>query len=110
MDWRLDSRSARTLGGPVFSFEYELESKQHNSKNTRIFRNPLLYAMELKAEMEREGLTQAEMARKHGISRARVNQWLSLLKLPEKEKRRLLAMGDYWTRRLLTERNLRNLL
>jgi len=41
--------------------------------------------MELKAEMQREGLTQTELARKHGISRARVNQWPSLLKLQKGE-------------------------
>jgi len=66
-----------------------------------------MYAMELKAEMDREGLTQAELARKHGISRARVNQWMSLLRLPESEKRRFLAMGDNWDRKIFTERHLR---
>ena len=58
--------------------------------------------------MEREGLSQADLARKHGISRTRVNQWLSLLKLPGKEIRRILAMGDNWERRLITERMLRD--
>ena len=38
------------------------------------------------------GLTQADLARKHGISRARVNQWLALLKLPEGERRLLESM------------------
>ena len=52
-------------------------------------------------------MTQAEFARKHGISRARVNQWLSLLKLPAGEKSLILAMGDYWSRQLVTERQLR---
>ncbi len=63
--------------------------------------------MELEEEMRREGLTQADLARKHSILRARVNQWLSLLQLPECEKRRFLAMGDNWTRRLVTERQFR---
>jgi transcriptional regulator with XRE-family HTH domain len=63
--------------------------------------------MELAEEMSREGLNQADLARKHGISRARVNQWLSLLKLPEKEKRIVLALGDNWNRRVLSERALR---
>jgi len=57
--------------------------------------------------MSREGLNQADLARKYSISRARVNQWLSILKLPEMEKRRLLAMGDNWETRLVTERTLR---
>jgi len=64
--------------------------------------------MELAAEMKREDLSQADLARKHGISRTRVNQWLALLKLPEGERKRVLAMGDYWDRRVLTERSLRD--
>ena len=58
--------------------------------------------------MNREGLTQAELARKHGLSWARVNQWLSMLKLPVGERRMILAMRDHWERRLLTERSLRD--
>ncbi len=42
------------------------------------------------------------------MSRARVTQWLSLLDLPKIEIERVLAMGDYWERRLVTERGLRN--
>ena len=64
--------------------------------------------MELAEEMKRENLTQAELARRHGMTRARVNQWLSLLKLPEGERKRILAMGDHWDRRVVTERMLRS--
>lgn len=63
--------------------------------------------MELAEEMRREGLTQAGLARKHSISRARVNQWMALLGLPDREKRRLQAMGDNWAHRVVTERELR---
>ena len=49
--------------------------------------------MELKEEMRREGLTQAELSRKLRISKARVNQWLSLLRLPVKVKRGILVMA-----------------
>jgi hypothetical protein len=107
--WRLDSRSTRTFGGCVLKLEYELFSSGHNSKPIKTYRNPVIYAQELAGEMSREGLSQAELARKHGISRARVNQWLSLLKLPKKETRRILAMGDHWGSRILTERKLRAL-
>jgi len=65
--------------------------------------------MELKEEIRREGLTQAELARKNGISRARVNQWLSLLKLPKSKIERVIAMGDDWARQVITERSLRQL-
>jgi len=57
--------------------------------------------------MTREGLSQAELARKHGISRARVNQWFSLLKLPEELIAEVEEMGDYWSRQVVTERQLR---
>jgi len=58
--------------------------------------------------MEQGDLSQAELAGRHGLSRARVHQWLSLLELPEKEIERLKAMGDYWEGRLVTERMLRS--
>lgn len=85
----------------------KLPSHTHNSKNKKTYRNPIIYAQELAEEMRREGLTQAELARKHQVSRARVNQWLSLLQLPVKVKSRILAMGDHWEKRLLSERALR---
>jgi DNA-binding transcriptional regulator YiaG len=87
--------------------EFELPSCSLNSKYNKTYRSPIIYAMELKEVMRREDLSQAELARKHGISRARVNQWFSLLRLPVKVKRGILVMGDNWERQLLTERGLR---
>lgn len=58
--------------------------------------------------MELNNLTRAELARKLGISRARVTQVLNLLKLPEDLKDEIERMGDYWGRRLVTERMLRS--
>ena len=89
--------------------EFVLPSSSLISKPLKTYRNPIVFAQELAEEMSREGLSQADLARKHGISRARVNQWLSLLRLPLAEKRQVLAMGDYWNRRLVTERQLRGL-
>jgi len=66
--------------------------------------------MELAEDMRREGLTQADLARKHGISRARVNQWLSLLKLSAGVRKMILEMGDHWERQVITERGLRKLI
>jgi DNA-binding transcriptional regulator YiaG len=94
----------------VIILPYPLPFIDPNSKPRRTFRNPLIVAMEMADEMERKGLTQAELAHKHGISRARVNQWLSLLQLPVGERRRILAMGDNWGRRVVTERMLRKAL
>jgi len=92
----------------VLILPYPLPFIDPNTKPRRTFRNPLIVAMDMADEMEREGLTQAELVQKHGISRTRVNQWLSLLQLPVGERRRILAMGDHWERRVLTERSLRN--
>ena len=75
--WRLGSLSARTFSSPIIILTYALPETHSNSKPRRKFRNPLVVAMELAQEMRREGITQAELAREHGISRARVNQWLA---------------------------------
>jgi len=72
------------------------------------FRNPMVLALELAEEKKRDGISRAELARRHGLSRARVTQWLSLLDLPRIEIERVLAMGDYWEKRLVTERELRS--
>ena len=92
----------------MIKLEHTLHVYYCDSKDKKTYRNPIIYAQELQEEMRREGLSQAEFARKHGISRARVNQWLSLLKLPQRDKKRIMAMGDHWSRQLLTERQLRS--
>jgi len=61
----------------------------------------------MKLEIELNNLSRAELARKHGISRARVTQMLNLLKLPEELIKEVERMGDHWGRRLVTERALR---
>jgi len=70
----------------------------------------MVVALELAEELKHDGISRAELARRHGLSRARVTQWLSLMELPRIEIERVLAMGDYWERRLVTERGLRRLL
>jgi transcriptional regulator with XRE-family HTH domain len=76
-------------------------------RKTRLHRNPIVLALELAEELKRDGISKAELARRHGMSRARVTQWLSLLDLHRLEIERVLAMGDYWERRMVTERGLR---
>jgi len=63
--------------------------------------------MELNQEMVRDDLTRKQLAERHGITSDRVTQWLCLLKLPDEEKARILALGDYWERQIVTERELR---
>jgi len=57
--------------------------------------------------MELEGLSRADLARRFGCSLARVTQRLNLLNLPRDLLLEIEAMGDYWERRLVTERGLR---
>ncbi len=75
----------------------------------RTFRNPIIYARELKAQMEAEGLTQTELAKNMGVTRARISQWLNLLQLPGDLLADIESLGDNWTRRMLTERRLREM-
>ena len=57
--------------------------------------------------MEMEELSRAELARKLGLSRARVTQMLNLLGLPEILISEIEEMGDNWSKQLVTERQLR---
>ena len=57
--------------------------------------------------MEMEELSRVDLARKLGLSRARVTQMLNLLGLPEMLISEIEEMGDYWSRQLITERELR---
>ena len=57
-----------------------------------------------------EYASQTALARKLGVSRARVNQMLRLLKLPPKVQEAVARMGDPLPSRKITERKLRALL
>lgn len=57
--------------------------------------------------MTTDHLTRRQLAGRHGISLDRVIQWLALLKLPKEQLEEIAALGDYWDRRLVTERGLR---
>lgn len=84
-----------------------LTARHRMSRPTKTFRNPLLYARELRDRMLAEGINRAELARRLGVSRARVTQWLDLLGLPERVLREAEALGDHWDRQVVTERELR---
>lgn len=57
--------------------------------------------------LELEGLGRADLAGRFGCSRARVTRKLNLLNLPMGLLQEIESMGDYWERRLVTERGLR---
>ena len=102
MKWRLDSVSQRT----ILWFD-TTSSNQIKRKPKKTFRNPIILAREMAIMMEMEELSRAELARKLGLSRARVTQMLNLLGLPEMLISEIEEMGDYWSRQLVTERQLR---
>ncbi len=102
------SATRSKFSAPDFTIIRSLPTTLHEMKPPKTFRNPMVLALELAEELKRDGISRAELARRHGMSRARVTQWLSLLDLPRLEIERVLAMGDYWERRLVTERGLRN--
>ncbi|MCK4505710.1 MAG: hypothetical protein KAW14_08845 [Candidatus Aegiribacteria sp.] len=57
--------------------------------------------------MVRDNLTRKQLAKRHGVSSDRITQWLCMLKLPEEMKRAIIALGDYWSSQVITERELR---
>jgi len=57
--------------------------------------------------MEREGLTKAELARRMNCSRARITQIMNLLNMPEEEIKKIMALGETFEKRIITERRLR---
>jgi len=101
------SATLSKLSSPDFTIIRTLPAIESELKPRKTFRNPMVFALELAEELKRDGISRAELARRHGLSRARVTQWLSLLELPRLEIEKVLAMGDYWDRRLVTERGLR---
>lgn len=78
-------------------------------KPSKIYRNPVIYAQELHDELVRDNLTRKQLSEMHGVSSDRITQWLYLLKLPKEKLIEIEALGDYWDRQVLTERELRKI-
>lgn len=99
---------SRTFSGETYTLTLPRPDVIVKPKSPRgPYRNPLLYARELHAEMLRNRLTRAQLGQRHGVSSDRITQWLCLLKLPEEKQREIEALGNYWDRRVVTERGLR---
>ncbi len=99
--WLPVSLSRRTPRGPVLTIPLLIPIRYPNPIPTKKFRNPVLYARELRDRMLAEGINRAELAKRLGVSRARVTQWLDLLELPEKALRNAEALGDRWNRQVV---------
>src|SRR3989339_894043 len=69
------------------------------------YQNPLEKTIEFERIMKAEILSQSALAKKLGISRVRINQYLSLLKFPKDRQHEILQYGK---ERIITERSLRN--
>ena len=65
------------------------QSKQHVTLSRA--GEALQKALDWQKLIEQESITRAEISRREGLSRARVTQLMSLLKLPEKVQQGLLA-------------------
>ncbi len=78
------------------------------NKIVRIYRNPIYLAKEYKQMIDnRQVKNQSGLARKLGISRVRIHQILSLLKLDSLIIQELEKFGDPLKSKIITERMLR---
>jgi ParB-like chromosome segregation protein Spo0J len=90
------------------SFDYIFEAKRRRIKPVRTHPNPLLVALKYKSLLNTPGIdSQANLARKVGVSPARISQMLRLLKLPQEIQQAVIRMGDPLPPREVTERKLR---
>ena len=102
----------RTLIWDEFDHAFRANRCHHRRiKPIRTHRNPLILAREWD-KMLRSGeyASQTALARKVGVSRTRVNQFLRLLKLPQEIQQSVIEMGGPLPSREITERKLRALL
>jgi hypothetical protein len=83
--------------------------EEPETRSKASYRNPIIYARELHEEMVRDNLSRRQLAERHGVSTDRITQWLCLMKLPEEKLKELEELGDNWDRRVITERQLREI-
>lgn len=93
-----------------FTYDFILEGVRRNRKHKtkprklKVYVNPVTQALDYKRIMTEQNLTQIELARKLGISRVRVTQYLNLLKLPKAQLDYIMQNGK---EEKITERKLR---
>ena len=105
--WLANLVASRTT--PTMTFTLTTRRPDLPPKLERTFRNPIIFARELRAEMEAGGMTRSELAERRGVTPARISQWLSLLRIPEEMIADLESLGDNWNRSIVTERQLRTI-
>ena len=94
----------------TFTIEITLANTKKPKKERiiPIYRNPLYVAKEYARMIESgEAKSESDVARNLGISRVRVNQFITLLKLEASIIRTIEKLGDPLRTRIITERMLR---
>ena len=93
----------------TFTFTFNFPHKATKSNKTKsVYRNPIYLAKEYKQMIDNGQVkNQSGLARNLGISRARVTQILSLLKLDPLIVQELEKFGDPLKSKIITERMLR---
>jgi len=74
----------------------ELPPPKHSAA-PRDATDALRLAHQWRAEIEANGITRADIARREGLSRARVTQAMALLDLPDDVQQRLLDGEEQWS-------------
>jgi hypothetical protein len=88
-----------------------INPKEILSKAPASHPNSLLLALEYKRLLDTPEIgSQTALAQKVGVSRARIGQFLRLLKLPQDIQQTVIKMGDPLPSRAMTERKLRLML
>ena len=94
----------------IFKFYFQTAVKK-SSSSRKTYTNPIYLAKEYKKMIDNgQAKNQAELARKLGISRARVTQILNLLKLDKSIINNLEQIGDPMDRKKISERGLRKII
>jgi len=92
----------------TFSLQHLKAPKRVKSKRPTTYRNPIALAKEWQAALESgECVSEADLACRLCVSRARVSQVLRLLRLSSEALDRIAALGDPLAEPILTERKLR---
>ena len=105
--WYTGPVSSRTQAKHTYPVSIRRPDMSKARPESRKYRNPIIYAKELHDEMVRDNLTRMQLAKRYGVSSDRITQWLCLLKLPEEKLKEIEALGDCWSKQVVTERELR---
>jgi type IV secretory pathway VirB4 component len=98
--------------GRTFTYQFNFQTVvKPLSITKKTYRNPTYLAKEYKYMIKSgEVKNQADLARKKGISRARVTQIMNLLKNDEDVLDKLEQIGDPLDKKIISERQLRKMI